>query len=226
MFPDGIDSKKGITEAKVAKAYKVPKTERPQFNPLWKIGLTDIEIYKSIHKLFLTLQQSRLKLNVDRRNEDSIIRSLVVTSVPYNVQSANRPRDWAPFCGWAIAENSFVKLYRQKLLEGPAGSIRLSLNNIFDAFTSSSHRSSNLDSSFPWCDQIIVKNSEEVLKMSDSIDAETVATRLSEHHTSQKTKADIQRLIDFWENSPLCHNSSGGNGTIDSHISRDRKSVV
>jgi hypothetical protein len=226
LFPDGIDSKKGITEAKVQKAYKVPKTERPKFNPLWKTGLTDIEIYKLIHKLIPTLQQTRIKLNADRRHEDSIIRSLVVTSVPYNDQSANRPRDWAPFCGWAIAENSYVKLYRQRLLEGPAGSIRLSFNNILDAFTFSSHRLSNLDSKFPWCDQLIVKNSEEVLKTSDAIDAETVATRLSEHDTFQKTKAEIQRLINIWENSPLCHNSLGGKGTIDSQISRSLDRLI
>ena len=149
-----------------------------------------------------------------------------MTSVTYNFDSSNHYRDWTPICAWAIAEYAFVKQYRQKLLEGPAGAICVSFTNIFNMFACSANQATigatgqlTSNSKFSWCDQLIVKDTDEVLKTTGAIDAEKAATRLSEQDRVQNRIAEIQRLTNIWENSPLCHNPLGKEGSVDKNIS-------
>ena len=216
LFPDGLDGKKLLTEAKVKKAYKVPKIERPESNPLWKMGMNDVNIFTSVQNLFPTLAQSRPKLNLDRRHNNSSIQALVVTSVTYNIDSSNRHRDWTPICAWSIAEFAFVKMYRQKLLEGPAGAIRISFNNIFDTFCCSEAQAT---SGFSWCDHLTVKDADEILIATGEIDIKMAVARLSEQDEIQLMKSEIQRLTSTWENSPLCTNLMGDGQNVDKKIS-------
>lgn len=218
--------KKPITEEKVKKGFKVSKTvERPENNPLWEKGMKDSDIYASIQNLFPVLNQSRQKLNLDRRHDNSSVRALVVTSVPYNIDSSNRARDWSSICAWAIVESSFVERYRPDLLKGPAGAIRVCFDDIFNPFIAGP-KILNSDTKFPWCDKLIVNNSTEVLKISDSIDSGEVATRLSEQDDIQKMQSEIQRLVTSWESSSLCHNTLGEKGTIDRRISNALSKLI
>ena len=226
LFPDGLDNKKSITELKVTKAFKASKTERSKSNPLWKSGMNDIDIFTSVQQLFPVLGQSRVKINLDRRHAKSAVRALVVMSVPYNSESANRPRDWAPICAWAIAEFAYVKLYRQELLQGPAGAVRLSISNIFDKFARTPTQtiigpSGRLatDTHFAWCDQLVVQDPDEVLKMTHEIDAGNATSRLSEQENILNMQNEIQRITAIWENSALCCNSMGGDNEINKDIS-------
>jgi hypothetical protein len=225
LFPEGLDGKTPITEADVPKSFKTPKAERAKYNPMLTEGMTDADIYQAVHALFPVLGQTRSKLNLDRRNGNSSIRALVVTSVPFNRQSAFRTRDWTCVVASAVAEPAFVKQYRQELFCGPAGAIRLMLSDIFDRYTIPSTQA-NLapggslvqDRKFAWCDKMIVKDADTVLEHTREIDSGTAASNISQQDAIRGMKAGIQRLVNMWENSVYAHNTDGPTGSVDSSV--------
>jgi len=225
LFPDGLNSKAGITEADVTKSFKATKAKRTGYNPMKIQHMSDVDIYKAVSALFPTLDQTRAKMNLDRRHDNSSIRALVVTSAPYNLQSANRSRDWTPYFAWAIAEFAFVKHYRQGLFDGPAGAIRLLLTELFDRYaipaTQTNIGSGGLlvqDKKFAWCDQVSVRNVPSVLEHTRDIDSTAAASNISQHEAIQVMQSDIQRLIKTWENSPHARNNNGPPGSIDAEV--------
>jgi len=226
LFPDGLDGKKAITVADVSKCFKAPKAERAKYNPMMTQGMSDVDIYKAVHALFSVLGQTRSKLNLERRHSDSAVRALVVTSVPYNTQSANRYRDWTSIIAWAVAESAFVKEYRQELLCGPAGAIHLMLSDIFGHYTIPSHQATfapggNLsqDKTFPWCDQMIVEDADTVLEQTREIDSGMAASNISQQDAIRGMQSGIQHLVNMWENSVYAQNTEGPIGSADSSVS-------
>jgi len=225
LFPDGLDSKTGVTEANVAKCFKATKATRAKYNPMKRQGMTDVDIYQAVKGLSPTYEQTRSKMALDRRHADSGVRALVVTSAPCNLQSANRLRDWTATLAWAVAEFAFVKEYREKLFTGPAGAIRLLLSQIFDLYAIPSSQANIApggglvqDKKFAWCDMMVVKDADTVLEHTRDIDSTAAASNISQQDAIKAMKSDIQRLINMWENSPSAYNSEGPPGSVDAKV--------
>jgi hypothetical protein len=226
LFPHGLDDgKHAITEADVSKCFKIPKGTRAKYNPMIIPGMTDVDIYKVVRDLLPTIEQTRSKMNLDRRDGDSCVRALVVTSAPYNLQSSNRSRDWTSILAWAVAECSFVKQYRQALLCGPAGAIRLMLSEILDRYSIPSTQT-NLaqggilvqDKTFAWCDKLIVKDADTVLEHTRDIDSGAAASNISQQDSIRVMQSAIQRMVNMWENSVYAHNTEGPAESVDSRV--------
>jgi hypothetical protein len=224
LFPDGLDAKNPVTEPKVTKAFKLARGERAEYNPMHLKGMTDVDIYKAVLALFPTLSQSRSKMDLDRRASDSSVRALVVTSSPYTAASSNRVRDWVNICAWAVAEFAFVKQYRQDLLLGPAGAIRLMLSDIFDRYAIPAAQSQIVrgvlvqDKKFAWCDMLTVVNADAVLEQTRGIDSAAAASNLTQQQNIRQMQNDIQRLVTMWESSPYARNDKGPSGSVDRQV--------
>jgi hypothetical protein len=220
LFPDGLNSKAGITEADVTKSFKATKAKCTGYNPMKIQHMSDVDIYKAVSALFPTLDQTHAKMNLNRRHGNSSIRALIITSAPYNLQSANWPRNWTLYFAWAIVEFTSVKQYRQDLFDGPAGG--LLLTKLFDCYaipaTQTNIGSGGLlvqDKKFAWCDQVSIRNAPSVLEQTHDIDS---TTNISQHEAIQVMQSDIQQLIKTWENSPHACNNNMPPGSIDAKV--------
>jgi hypothetical protein len=217
------------SDGNTVKRYKTKKPA-PDFNPFRMAKQTDADVAAHLNTLLGVMDQSRAKLNTDRRSNNPAIRALVVTTVPWSLATKAKRRDWMQYACWALLETYWAKSYRRTLFKNVqiAGIIREDLSNLYRPFIVSDQMvltttgGTAVSDDFPWYDMMIPTQSPADTETAISI--EEVKRDRDASDMRIKYDKELRKIASIVQKASVAHNISGPSDTVDGlvvrHLSR------
>jgi len=201
----------------------------PDFNPFRIYNKTDSDISDELNHLLDAMEQSRPKLNTDRRHNDAPIRALVITTATWNPASKSKRRDFLPIACWALLESYWIKEYRPKLFKDApiAAIIRQDLSILYKPFVISDQMvltpqgGVETSTNFPWYDMLNITKKKSMEISIKEVQKDAKVNKMWEIYDKE-----IAKVISTVSRSALAHNDLGPPNSVDSIVMKHLKGLV